>query len=164
VVFIDWENFTKEWLRRSRRTGSGLDNGDRFICLWIAFNGWTRKEFGEHLSDLNQRDLLKQHDDFKQVFTELQSESSSFSRNLDKLIGYQVANMRYPNDENRIRQYDGSFESLIDVLYNVRNNLFHGRKNPTEEKKDFELVVLSLRILRKLFTEYLRQFQPYVLP
>lgn len=57
-------------------------------------------------------------------------------------------------------RYDGSFETLVDVIYNVRNNLFHGRKNIQDNKKDFELVVLSYRILRRLFTEYLKKYEP----
>ncbi|MFC2003152.1 hypothetical protein ACFLV4_04325 [Chloroflexota bacterium] len=164
MVWIVWESFTREWLKRSRRRGKEFDDGDRFLSLWIAFNGWMRGEFGEALSDRDQLDLLKVHDDWEQVFNTLQLESSSFARDLNKLRGYQVANMRHPNNANLIRQYDGSFESLIEVIYSVRSNLFHGRKDINEGKKDFELVVLSFRILRKLFTTYLKHFHPYILP
>jgi len=160
MVWIIWEYFTKEWLKRSRRRGKGLDDGDRFISLWIAFNGWMRGRYGESLTDAKQIEHVKQNNEFQQAFRLLRQRSLSFSILLRALGQHKVANMRYPGNEDRMLRYDGSFETLVDVIYNVRNNLFHGRKNIQDNKKDFELVVLSYRILRRLFTEYLKKYEP----
>jgi hypothetical protein len=160
MVFVVWELFTSEWLRRSRRKGKGLDVGDRFLCLWIGFNGWMRARYGE---DSNDRILLqgaKENTDLKLCFETLKSEGGSFVNRLRELQVYTVANMKYPDDINRTRQYDGSLDSLLEVIYSIRCNLFHGRKNVQEDKKDYHLVNLAYYILRKLFTDYLNTYEP----
>jgi len=66
--------------------------------------------------------------------------------------------MRDIDDGNRIRRYDGIFESLIEVIYQIRCNLFHGRKDTREDEKDFKLICLSYNILLPLFKEYLGRY------
>ena len=52
TVLLDWRIFTREWLIRAERDEhDSIDDGDRFISLWIAFNGWMRGKFGEDLPD-----------------------------------------------------------------------------------------------------------------
>lgn len=63
--------------------------------------------------------------------------------------------MRFVNNNNNVTKYDGSFKSLIEAFYKIRCNLFHGRKNPDEDKKDYELVCLSYDILLLLFEKYI---------
>lgn len=160
MIYIIWEIFTKEWLKRSRRRGKGIDDVDRFICLWIAFNGWMRGKYGENLNDAAQKSRVKQNQDLEQTFDMLNNISPSFSELLNKLRQYTVANMLNPDNRNLMRRYDGSLTTLIDVIYLVRCNLFHGRKNIQDNMKDFELVVLSYRIMQRLFVEYLKSYEP----
>ncbi len=49
MVWINWGIFTDRWLQRAKRGRVFIDDGDRFISLWIAFNGWMRGKFGELL-------------------------------------------------------------------------------------------------------------------
>ncbi len=51
MAWIIWEIFTERWLHRAERQQEFLDDGDRFISLWIAFNGWMKGRFGENKSD-----------------------------------------------------------------------------------------------------------------
>lgn len=159
MPWTNWEIFTERWLRRAKRRHKYVDDGDRFISLWIAFNGWMRGQFGEHLSDTELLDRVKELTDFKNVFCELKNNNPDFSTNLSKLREYSVANMRYVGDMNKIEKsvvrYDETFESLIKVIYQVRCNLFHGRKNIDEDRKDYALVCLSYKILLPLFNAYL---------
>jgi len=157
LVWINWEIFAQEWLKRSRRKRKGYDEGDRFISLWIAFNGWMRGKYGESLTDAEQIQHVKGNQELIRTYDYLKETSPSFADLLNHIGRYSVANMRYPGDKNRILRYDGSFATLIDVLYSVRSNLFHGRKSIEENKKDFKLVVLSYKILRRLFSEYLKK-------
>lgn len=155
MVFIDWRSFTKRWLERAERGRRIIDDGDRFISLWIAFNGWMRGKFGEDIGDRRQIESVKRMQDFEEVFNKLKEEAPAFREYLEGLEDVSVVNMQFKNNREDIYRYDGSFESLIETLYQVRCNLFHGRKNVDEDKKDFELVGLSYRILLPLFKAYL---------
>ena len=46
------------------------------------------------------------------------------------------------------------FAALIDVLYQVRNNLFHGGKS-INEKRDKEVVSAALPVLKSLITKFM---------
>ena len=155
MVWIDWRVFTEGWLKRAERGCRIIDDGDRFISRWIAFNGWMRGKFGEDIADRSKIESVKRMQDFKEVFNQLREGNLTFKECLDKLEGLSVVNMQFRNNREDVYRYEGNFESLIEVVYQVRCNLFHGRKNIDEDKKDFELVVLSYRILLPLFKAYL---------
>lgn len=155
MVWIDWRVFTERWLKRAERGHHIIDDGDRFISLWIAFNGWMRGKFGEDKGDRNQIESVKCMRDFKEVFNQLRGNNLAFKECLDKLEGLSVVNMQFKKNREDVYRYDGTFESLIEVIYQVRCNLFHGRKDIDEDKKDIELVSLAYRILLPLFKAYL---------
>lgn len=148
---MNWEVFTNRWLQRAERAQVFVDDGDRFISLWIAFNGWMRSKFGEDIGDRCQIESVKRMRDFEEVFDKLKKEAPAFREYLEELDNIPVVNMQFKNNREDIYRYDGSFESLIEVLYQVRCNLFHGRKNINEDKKDIKLVSLAYRILLPLF-------------
>lgn len=155
MVWINWEVFTKGWLQRAERRKVSVDDGDRFISLWIAFNGWLSGKFGEGEIDANKIKSVKKMQDFKEVFNHLRETDIAFKKSLDKLEGMPIAIMQVRKNREQIYKYDGTFESLIEAIYRVRCNLFHGRKDITEDKKDKELVKLAYRILLPLFKAYL---------
>ncbi len=159
MPWIVWKIFTEKWLERAERGHRIIDDGDRFISLWIAFNGWMRGKFGEDQTDRCQIESVKEMQDFKEVFNNLKINDPAFKEHLDKLGSLSVVDMRFRNGREEIVRYDGTFESLIEVIYQVRCNLFHGRKDIDEDKKDFELVKLSYQILLPLFKEYLYHSQ-----
>ncbi len=157
MIWIDYRIFTNRWLERAERREVSVDDGDRFISLWIAFNGWMKGEFGEDKADRELIDKVKALEDMSRGFTNLKSQNQLFSKDLNKLGEYPVADMRDINNARRTRRYDGTFGSLIEVIYLIRCNLFHGRKDVKEDRKDFELIRLSYRILLPLFKEYLNR-------
>ena len=154
MPWINYEYFTERWLERAEREeNSPIDIGDKFISLWIAFNGWMKSKFGEPVKDATLIAHLKRFQEVRNVFNQLQRRDETFISNLQELRRYAVLDMRYANNVSRSRKFDGTFESLIDVIYQVRCNLFHGRKG--DEGKDKKLMSLSYSILLKLFKEYL---------
>jgi hypothetical protein len=155
VVWVNWKIFTEGWLQRAERGHRIIDDGDRFISLWIAFNGWMKWKFGEAVKDRTLIDRLKKSEEARIVFEDLRRNKTSFNESLRELSQYTVADMRHLEDQNKVKKYDGSFDSLIEVLYQVRCDLFHGRKDINEDKKDIELVSLAYRILLPLFKTYL---------
>ena len=155
MTWIDWRIFTERWLERAERGHRIIDDGDRFISLWIAFNGWMSSKFGEDTKDGNKIQSVKKMQDFREVFNHLRENNLAFKECLDKFEGISVVNMQFRNNREQVYRYDGTFGSLIEVIYRVRCNLFHGRKNIDENKKDIELVSLAYRILLPLFQAYL---------
>jgi len=153
-----WDIFTKGWLAQAERGGRAhVDNGDRFISLWIAFNGWIRGRYGETHNDRALLDEVKHSEDLCDVFLALRITDTRFRNNLLKLGKYTVMNMKYPEDPGEFLVYDGTFTSLMEVLYSVRYNLFHDRGVVSEDEKDILLVSLAYRILLSLFKQFLTQ-------
>lgn len=155
MVWANWEIFTEKWLERAERGRRIIDDGDRFICLWIAFNGWMRGKFGEDIGDRNQIESVKRIQGFSRLFDNLKMQDADFRRNLDELERFTVVDMRFRDGCEKTVRYDGTFESLIEVIYQIRCNLFHGRKDIAEDKKDIELVGLAYRILLPLFKTHM---------
>jgi len=158
MVWIVWEIFTNRWLQRAERKQVFVDDGDRFISLWIAFNGWMRGRFGEAIGDRNQIEAVKEIQDFKEVFNNLKTTDDKFRECLEKLSALPIVNMQFRNNQEVIYVYDGTFKSLIELIYQVRCNLFHGRKDITDDEKDIEAVSLAYQILLPLFKAYLSTY------
>ncbi|MBI3040993.1 MAG: hypothetical protein HYY80_05035, partial [Chloroflexi bacterium] len=146
--------FTKTWLQRAERGKEYIDDGDRFISLWIAFNGWMKGKFGEAVKDSTLVKRVKESGEIQQKFEDMKN-NERFVALLKKLSKYTVTDMRYPNDSCRSKGYGGNLASLMDVIYQVRCNLFHGRKDVEGDQKDIELVSLSYQILLLLLKECL---------
>lgn len=150
VEFID------TWLKRAKRGEEFIDEGDRFVSLWIAFNAWLKSEYSETATDYELIEQVKVNKKLKLIFDELKK-TSGYSEILSRLEGRCVYNAKYPNDRTKDKVYNGSFNSLIAVLYQIRCNLFHGRKN-IEEKDEYKLVSKAKDVLLPLFSEYKRKF------
>ena len=150
---MDYNNFIKEWIRRSDREENKdfVDIGDKFISLWIAFNAWLKSQFGEKKCDRDLKNNLISFSPIESVFNEFKKDN----KELAKLRNYRIKNMKFPEDELKKISYDGSFKSLIEVLYEIRCNLFHGRKDINDDEKDIKLVYLAYDILLPLFKKYL---------
>lgn len=148
---MEYDVFIREWLKRAERENEPVDDADRFISLWIAFNGWLKKEYGENTNDRKMIERAKGNKTLKEIFRKLFARDEDFTTNLSQLMGYIVIDMRDPSNEQKERRCTGDFESFLDTIYQIRCNLFHGRKNFEENKKDRELVTLALKLLRPLF-------------
>jgi hypothetical protein len=157
-TWINYELFTERWLGRAERKREFVDDGDRFISLWIAFNGWMKSKFSETLFDRYLINEVKAMKEFNEVFRDLKNNDRNFLQTLEKFEDYTVADMRYVDNSRKIRKYDGSLDSLMEAIYQIRCNLFHGRKNLDEDRKDKELVSIAYNILLPLFKKYLGQF------
>ncbi|GAH56016.1 unnamed protein product [marine sediment metagenome] len=131
-----------------------IDKADKFISLWIAFNGWMKGKFGENITDRNLIKKVKELKEIKNVFNALKLDFQ-FNQSLNRLRNFDVIDMRDIDNEDKIKRYDGTFESLIETVYQIRCNLFHGRKDTEEDEKDFELICISYDILLPLFKKYL---------
>ena len=152
---MEFDVFIREWFKRAERENEPVDDADRFISLWIAFNGWLKKEYGENTSDREMVKRAQGNKTLKKIFRQLSASDRDFMTNLNQLMEYRVIDMRDPSNEQREKRCTGDYESFLDTIYQIRCNLFHGRKSFEEDKKDRELVTLALKLLRPLFKSFL---------
>ena len=153
---MEYDVFIREWFKRAERGENELvDDADRFISLWIAFNGWLKKEYGENTNDGEMVQRAKGNKTAQTIFRRLSASNKDFITNLSQLMGYTVLDMRAPSNEQREKTCTGDYESFLDTIYQIRCNLFHGRKSFEEDEKDRELVTLALKLLRPLFKSFL---------
>ncbi len=148
---MDYSRFTKEWYKRATDERD-LDTPDRFLNLWISFNGWMKNKYGESLQDKQLLQKVKREESLKQAF---EVKKDSLDDLLSDLKRFSVLDMRDETNKERIKNFDDSFESLIEVLYQIRCNLFHGRKCVDEDENDKRLVELAYKILQPIFHEVL---------
>jgi len=152
---MEYRKFTKEWFNRAVMPRQ-IDEADRFISLWIAFNSLLRYIHGEDLED--NKLLNKAIDDpgLKAIFDQLKEKNCSFAEDLADLSRYIVANMKNPWDESIYRNYNGGFSSFLRVIYQIRCNLFHGRKSFEDDAEDYALIILALKLLTPICREYFK--------
>jgi hypothetical protein len=117
----------------------------------------TREERQTNGSKLNYAnglliDTLKQRNDLTQEHSRLMKNDSEFRKDLNRLAVFRVYDMRYPMRTDKTKNITNTenFGEVLEVIYQVRCNLFHGKKS-MDDPHDKELVELSYRILTNLF-------------
>lgn len=195
---IDYDKYIKEWLQRAKRAtyeekkgeADKVDDGDRFLSLWIAFNSWMKGYLpnGEGKTDKKLIDYVKKSD-MKKVFETLKKTDKKFMDNLTKFETFVIRDLKqkkslkygYESDYNEDLEEGNPkvadnklFESFIDIIYTIRCNLFHGTKVINTEPPgtkiedtvaigDYLIVIFAYKLLLPLFEEYLRESKPEVL-
>ncbi|APV43736.1 hypothetical protein Dform_00377 [Dehalogenimonas formicexedens] len=149
MPWIDYQYFVSLWIERCDR--NTLDDGDRFINLWIAFNGWMKGLFGENSTDATLITKTKTYAQLEAGFQRLK-ENADFNRYLISIQKSPIIDMR---NDNKIVTFDGNFTTYIDAIYQIRCNLFHGRKDVERDERDKELVSCAYNTLRPLFESVL---------
>ena len=130
-----------------------IDVADRFISLWICFNSILRSLYGEDKRDDELLDKCKKDTKWQAYFEYMNDHE--FREHLTKLKTLlPVKNMK---NNKLINLSSEDFKSLISVIYQIRNNLFHGRKRPDDtDTDDYELIRLAYFLLAPLIIEYVR--------
>ena len=99
------------------------------MCLWVCFNSIIRKKYGETLGDRTLINKAKEDRHWKSIFKKVWK-NPGFKQLFLELATYSIENMK-DQHPRRIKEIDNySFEDLIEVVYQIRCNLFHGRKKP----------------------------------
>lgn len=141
----------RSWYERAQ---SAEDAFDRFIYLWIAFDAfatnYSEKEWPKEVRENIEEDSLLINDYLSSM------KDINFSRKireLQKLCPVHDTRKKFLNDpKHSVTINDpNSFKEVINIIYKIRNNLFHGGKSPNVER-DRKLVSLAFNILSKLST------------
>ncbi len=80
-----------------------------------------------------------------------------------RLADYEVIDMRFPERPGRkLGNVDSLFE-LMQIIYQIRCNLFHGKKS-MDDPHDLELVQLAYRILSRIYRPFVENEAGYLFP
>ena len=141
----------RTWYERAQ---SAEDRFDKFIYLWIAFDAfatnYSEKEWPKQVRKNIEKDSLLTN---CYVSSMKNNDFSREIRELQKLCPVYDTRKKFLNDPKySVTISDpNNFKEVINVLYKIRNNLFHGGKSPNEER-DKKLVSLAFNILSKIST------------
>jgi len=120
-----------------------------------------RKEFGENLRDTELIAQAKRHIGFQKSFDDL-LKTMPFQYHFYQLQGIPVRDMRTAENSDEVKEIgviavgNESFGELLDAIYAIRCNLFHGRKNPEDiYGTDYTLIFLAYNLLLPIVRYYL---------
>ena len=153
-VYVSWDLFAKSCLRRSGKERTQLDDFDRFVWAWMAFNSWMKRD---SVKDEFECKLVKKawnDTEMKLVYDEVVARDN-VACEVAELRPHTVRDMRPEHQNQEPKSFDGTYRSFVGFAYQVRCNLFHGAKNVEVDEKDKTLVQLCYRILYAVFSEYL---------
>ena len=152
LMSADWSNkylreIVVEWFERSAHSEKWPSIFDRFIFLWIAFDAWGSNEsrqMNDKMIDWLKTSQLK--DVFRRIRPGIEDDLKRLSQKGD------IPN--HVTEGAMIRLHDPhDFHKLMDVIYQIRNNLFHGHKSPNDSN-DRELVTFAYNILSPLLRPF----------
>ncbi len=148
----NYDQLIFSWYKKSTEE----DYFSKFIFLYLAFDGLLRKKF--FINSKNDREAiesLKKKEKIRDTylgFIKMDREVVvSFESIIRELKNKPLRNVSRNNGEIiEITVKDTSdWQNLIEFIYTVRNNLFHGEKNP-EELRDWSMVYYAYKLLKPL--------------
>jgi len=124
-----------------------------FTTLWIGFNAYYKRKFSGVNGDHNMVISLYTNEEYKTLFANLM-ENKNFSKTV-KDLKEELAHkplIRMNNKDKYNISDEPNIEEVFEALYVVRNNLFHGDKEITDER-DEKIVKFSYQILKQFMKE-----------
>lgn len=120
---IDW------WIVREKKLSrEQYDEFIRFFIYYMCFDAWLTDESGEDSDQEKKRWLVSNGGILKQVFENKEFNNSS----LDALKGLSPVEDMRPRHRGQYVHLNNTDDigEVVDFIYQIRCNLFHGGKNP----------------------------------
>ncbi len=134
------------------------DYFSKFIFLYLAFIASLRKRFFVNSrTDRDAINSLKHAKGIKKIYLEEVGRKQELNVKINRLIKElkekPLENISMNNEriEKISIKNENDWENLIEFIYVVRNNIFHGEKNP-EEFRDLNMVWYAYYLLQPLVT------------
>jgi len=123
----------------------------KFFFFYVCFDAWITAESGQDIDTEKIRWFLENDNCLKSKWPDIQtSDTKSWLAELKRLSP--IKDMRLNHRGREVYLNDtGNLEEIVKFIYQIRCNLFHGSKNPMDNK-DVNLVELSGMILEKWIT------------
>jgi len=139
---------------------SGLDkfkDADVLINCWIAFEAFSCDRYkkdgvGERIANF----CTAFEKEYKNNYAKLPDVSRE---NVEALSKKTIGDMRPSHLTDKPKKITDikDLKQVMEVIYQVRNNLFHGGKNPAGNDDDFEKVRLSANVFYQILERYFIQ-------
>ena len=134
------------WLLKARRQ---RDHFIKFVLYWFCFNAWLTN-LSKKDTDRGAINWFKQNDSCLKSCTEgfwRSSKTQALLKNLKNLSPVYDDRPGHRGEEVELRDIN-DIGQVIEFIYQIRCNLFHGSKSPMDRRHS-NLVELSSRILEK---------------
>ncbi len=122
-----------------------------FISFWVAFNVIYLSRYPVVGDSACIKEVKKDAHFVSEYKTLLKDQL--FATTINDLL--KVCPITSEKNGNTFTFKVNDFPALVDVLYQVRNNLFHGGKD-VSEKRDSEVVSAALPVLKALLNVFLK--------
>jgi hypothetical protein len=152
------------WIKTAEDNGTG-DPVYSFIAAWIGFNYyystfafaedkkdegfkiWSNSNFHGSKGDKAQWSFLIQHSSFESFFNNFKKQNKKiFGVSIKLPIVDMLKGEFVPKDRTgEIKLEELSTLEIFEILYQIRNNLFHGDKDPKKNERDLELSTFACR-------------------
>ncbi len=157
------ETIIERWYQKG--VNENTDFTDKFMYLWVSFNAFYKaystgnsqsyiaflsRQKNKNNSDRNQIEYIKVI--FTSFVIQDQKEIKEFYRFLqNRLDSMKSGIIRLEN--NTLKKYSDikSVDEFLEVIYTIRNNLFHGSKNP-EIENDKQVLEKSSKALQNFLS------------
>lgn len=146
----DYDELIFSWYKKA----VSQDYFSKFVFLYLAFIAFLRnKRFPDSITDRDVIENLKSDSEIKKEYYE----RVRFDKSLEVLLGALVRELKKkPLINVSVRKRKeiiiSSIEdwgNLIEFIYSVRNNLFHGEKDP-EKSRDLMIAYYAFKVLYPL--------------
>jgi hypothetical protein len=141
------KNIVQTWYKKGTLE---TDPFNKFICFWISFNAIYMSRYPVDGDKACIREVKKDAH-FTSEYKNL-LKGHAFQNKITALIA--LGTITNEKNGDRYSFSTNDFPALIEVLYQIRNNLFHGGKNVSEQR-DLDVVSAAHPILSELLTRFM---------
>ena len=157
-----------EWLTFSEKIKIGdcsawLETAyPKFAMVWMLFNSLYSQDLKNKYDSTQIRNFIQNNDTLHKQLINTSEEYKNQVENLKNLLEEKELKSLTRNKSSITRrnypiklEEPKEFDQVIDIIYTVRNNLFHGGKVQTDNERDSKLCFYSYNILKIFIEEYI---------
>lgn len=123
----------------------------KFFFFYVCFDAWITAESGQDIDTEKIKWFLESDNCLKSKWPDIQSPiTKSWLANLKNLSPIEDMRPNHRGEKTHLNDIN-NLEEIIWFVYQIRCNLFHGSKNPMDNR-DANLIELSGRVLEKWIT------------
>lgn len=142
------KNLVRDWAQKAKNENK--DPFSKFLFGYVCLNA-LMAYLSQENTDKEMKEWLKNNPNVvKDIFHEICNDRDFFLPQLETLKRMSpISDARIRNQEpDVIIPIATDFNAVLDAIYMIRCNLFHGRKDPSN-RRDQDLVILGGKILDK---------------
>ena len=152
---LNW-NLLNHWIKKSEDEEEYVD---KFISVWIAFNHY----YATYYVDVKYEEIEQRRAENKKIsipdkagiflLTENPIVQNTYQKineqlkiNITLPVVDDITGKKVPEDKaDEMELASLTINEFLDVIYQIRNNLFHGRKDPGKSERDRILCEIAFK-------------------